>query len=167
MKVNRLWVLMIVTLCASLFLSGCQSVRKKFVRQKKKNAEDKFIPILEPIDYGTSEVSQAERYGHHYQTYRIWERELMAGIERGEADKRLEYYMDQLVVNLESLIKWVPEERQGSLQEVLVDYQSASEYFKTPNAFRNRAGFVSRLKRYERNMRKEFKPNIVFAQNQE
>ncbi len=158
---------MALTVCAAVFLSGCQSLRRKFVRQKKKPADEKFIPILEPIEYEASRVSKVERYTHHYQTYRVWERELMAGLERGETDKRMAYFLDQLVVNLESLTKWAPEERAQPLQDILGNYRSAADYFQRPESFRNKAGFVSKLKRYERTMRRDFRPDKIFPDGQE
>lgn len=167
MRPRRVQVTLVVTVCAAVCLSGCQSLRRKFVRQKKKAAEEKFIPILEPIEYETSSVSPAERYDHHYQTYRVWERELMAGLERSETDKRLQFFMEQLTVNLESLSKWAPEEKRPQLEQVLTDYRRAADYFQQPAAFRNQSGFVSKLKRYERSMRQDFKTEKVFPPEKE
>ncbi|MBZ0167725.1 MAG: hypothetical protein K8I00_13040 [Candidatus Omnitrophica bacterium] len=162
MKNRTLIALLTVTLCGAYVCTGCQSVRKKFVRQKKKNTEDKFIPILEPVEYAATMVTNADRYRHHYQTYRIWERELLAGLDRQESDKRLQYSLGQLIVNLETMAQWTPDNKKARLQEVLGSYRTAGDYFETSEALRNRTSFISKLKRFERSMRSELQPDMVF-----
>ena len=165
---NRKWLAVAVgTLCAAVFLSGCQTLRQKFVRKKKSDKEDKFIPILEPVEYEAHDVSRAERYGHHYQTYRVWERELMAGLERDMPDKRLEFFLNELVTNIEGMIKWAPEDMGDQLQGVLTEYRSALSYFQSSDAFRNEAGLVSKLRRYERDIRRNFSPSKIYPPQQD
>lgn len=167
MKNSKWLAVAVAVLCAAMVLSGCQSLRQKFVRKKKADREDKFIPILEPVEYEASDVSRFERYSHHYQTYRVWERELMAGLERDMPDKRLEFFLTELVANLEGMIKWAPEAKAAGLQDVLTEYRAALPYFESSQAFRNEAGFVSKLRRYERNVRQNFSPKKVYPSDQD
>ena len=45
-------IIFICLLSVSLIAGGCEPLRKKFTRQKKKDQETSaIIPILEPIDY--------------------------------------------------------------------------------------------------------------------
>ena len=44
-----MWI--VPVLIVSLGFSGCETMRRKFVRQKKKKETAEFIPVLEPIEY--------------------------------------------------------------------------------------------------------------------
>lgn len=147
--------------------SSCQPLRKKFTRKKNEEKVEKFIPILEPVDYAESSVSIQQKYNHHYLIYRVWEKELMAGLEHGESDKRMKYSLEQLLSNLEEMEKVVPLEKKMVLTQILDQYRSAYAYFDKPKALRNDDSLISDLRKYERETRKNLKPEIVFAVNNE
>lgn len=151
----------------SMVCSSCQPLRKKFTRKKNEEKTEKFIPILEPVDYAESSVSIQQKYNHHYLIYRVWEKELMAGLEHGENDKRMRHSLEQLLSNLEEMEKVVPLEKKMVLTQILDQYKSANAYFDKPKALRNNDSFISDLRKYERETRKNLKPEIVFAVNTE
>ncbi len=158
------WTFVAVILVSAIALTGCQPLKQKFVRKKKVKA-DKFVPILEPVDYKAESVSAERRYNHYYLTYRIWERELMENIQRDESDKRVREALDKLIVQLQEMDEWVSIEKKQRLNELTEKYQSMSEYFERPRPMRNVKSFESKLKRYERIMRKELKTEMVFNQD--
>ena len=49
-----------------LALEGCSTLRKKFVRQKKKEDKQEFVPVLDPVDYPDVVKTAGGIYEHHY-----------------------------------------------------------------------------------------------------
>ncbi len=49
---GKLSLLIVMVITITITSLGCESLRKKFVRQKKKDVKDKdIIPVLDPIEY--------------------------------------------------------------------------------------------------------------------
>lgn len=154
-------------LVVAVTCSSCQPLRKKFTRKKKQDKEEKFIPILEPIDYAESNITRQQKYNHHYLIYRVWEKELVAGLERDDSDKRLKYALEQLMLSLEEMGNVVTLDKKTALNEVLEHYRASLNYFEKTKAIRNHDSYISQLRKLERVVRKNLKPEIVFALNEE
>ncbi|MBP9854095.1 MAG: hypothetical protein KBD53_04425 [Candidatus Omnitrophica bacterium] len=146
----------------SIAASGCQPLRQKFIRKKTKERESKFIPILEPVDYVAASISAPQQYKQHYLIYAVWQKELLSGLEHDDNDKRLKYSLEQLISHLEEMVKFVPEVNKKTLNDVLVQYKSSQNYFEKPEAFRNYDSYISQLHKFERIVRKQLKPEIIF-----
>ncbi|MGE0269166.1 MAG: hypothetical protein AB7S78_12010 [Candidatus Omnitrophota bacterium] len=166
-KKRKYFVNICILLGVALICSGCQPLKKKFTRKKKEEKEEKFIPILEPVDYGESNVSQQQRYNHHYLIYRVWEKEFVAGLERDDSDKRLKYALEQVIINLEEMGNLIPLDKKKTLNETLEHYRVSLNFLEKSKALRNYDSYISQLRRFERDVRRNLKPDIVFAVNEE
>ena len=149
----------------SLTAFGCQPLKQKFTRKKAPKA-DKFIPILQPIEYEAQSVSPERQYNHYYLIYRVWEKELVKAVEQKESDKRLKEALLQIVTQLEEMDDWVSIDKKQRLGQVLADYRGLEEYFEKSPVMRNPDAFQSKLRKYERVMRKELKTELVFTADQ-
>ena len=91
--------LILLFLFGTLTSSGCTPLRKKFTRKKKEDKEQnqKFIPVLEPVDYPEKIYSSLDRYKHHYSLWKVWEKDLIQTIEEDGSDKRQKYLLSQAV----------------------------------------------------------------------
>lgn len=152
------WSLVFLT---SLTAFGCQPLKQKFIRKKAPKA-DKFIPILQPIEYEAQTASPERQYNHYYLIYRVWEKELAQAVEQKESDKRLKEALLQIVTQLEEMDDWVSIDKKQRLGQVLAEYRSLNEYFEKSPVMRNADAFQSKLRKYERIMRKELKTELVF-----
>ncbi len=116
-----------VFICLFLMLaivsSGCEPLRKKFTRQKKKDKEisQEFVPILEPEEYPAKVHTPQELYSRHYSLWQAWQKELTDSLVNNQNRKRQLYLFDQVIKELEEMQKYVGEEMQSGLSGVLND----------------------------------------------
>lgn len=151
----------------SVLCGGCQPLRQKFIRKKTKMKEEKFIPILEPVDYGQNAVSMEEKYTHFYLVYTVWEKELVTAIEEDDSEKRLKNHLEQLVLQLQEMQKVAPIEIRNSLAEIIMNYQSLGPQIDKSKVFRNEDYIVSQMRKLERKVRNELKPDVIFLTDHE
>src|SRR5262245_48984541 len=90
----------------SVSLSGCEPLRKKFTRKKKADKKEKFIPVLEPVDYPPSRVSSLEQYKYHFSLWQVWNKEMGQLADDPNTDKRLDYLYEQIIQELEEMKRW-------------------------------------------------------------
>jgi len=109
-------ILICCLLVSTIFLDGCEPLRKKFTRKKKKTSVgDETVPILEPIDYPQKVYSPAETYKHHYSLWQVWNNELQSLVLENTYRKRKIYLVDQIIANLEVMKNLIVEEKQTAL----------------------------------------------------
>ena len=92
---SRFYSVFLMIFLGSFILSsiGCEPLRKKFVRQKKKDENaQQFIPVLDPIDYPAAVYSAEEGYRKHYSLWRVWHKELMVSLDEQGIDRRQKYF---------------------------------------------------------------------------
>ena len=68
---DKIWARSAIGIIIFLFLStvlmtGCEPLRKKFTRKRKKDQESEIMPVLDPIDYPARMDSPERRYRHFY-----------------------------------------------------------------------------------------------------
>src|SRR5437899_1682173 len=106
LKAFLFFSLILVFLISSL---GCEPLRKKFVRQKKKEQKEEFEPVLDPIDYPAAVHSPTQDYKHAYGLWKVWNKELLQEIETNDNEKRQVYLLNESIEQLEAMEKLVQE----------------------------------------------------------
>lgn len=139
--------------------SGCEPMRKKFVRQKKKDvAKEEMTPILEPVDYKSAAVtSPQELYKVHYSLWQIWHNDLTTAISEGDSDKKKLYDLDQEVANLREMQSLLPENLQEKLRTIISRLTSFDAEFKKSMPASNASSLKLRMDAIAKDVRSNFK----------
>ena len=151
--------------CLSVLLvsvGGCASLRKKFVRQKKKAAqEEEFIPVLDPTDYAPAVVSAEERYAYHYSLWKVWYRDLVENIEHKKSDKKQKYLLGQVVVQLEEMGKRLGEEKRKELNVFIGEWEAIRAFYEKPAPMRSASSLKRKIEASAQKIRQQFNPDAV------
>ena len=123
---------------------GCESLRKKFVRQKKQDQKEEFIPVLDPIDYPAAIHSPEQDYKKAYGLWKVWNREYLQEVDVNENDKRQRYLLNEAISQVEEMKKLVKEEKQAVFVPVLKDLNALRDSYETPAMVR-RASATKRV----------------------
>ena len=156
--------LLIVISCFALAFSSlsCEPLRKKFVRKKKtENKSEKFIPVLDPIDYPPVEHSALERYKQHYSLWKVWYRDLITVIDEQGSDKRQKYLFDQMIAQMEEMNKWIVPAKKDELSGLIDDLKKTENAFAEPALMRNRFIFKSKIESNAKKIQDGFKPQLL------
>ena len=142
----------------SLVVSGCESLRKKFTRQKKKDSEqsDQFIPVLEPEQYPEKVYSPANDYKYHFSLWQVWQKELSTAVFERESNKRQLYMLNQAIVQVDALKKLVGAEKQSGLEEVLKGLRTLHGTIENPAPMHDNFMILNQLKSLDRKMRNNY-----------
>jgi hypothetical protein len=155
----------ICALCIlSFLLSGCQPLRKKFTRKKKgdKEAEGKFIPVLEPIDYPVKAYSLEQDYKQHFSLWKVWERDLMQSIENDDSDKRQKYLLGKSLEELGEMNALMGEAQQAGFGAVLEQVRQIQKEYDKPAAMRSKFSVKKRLNSSSKEIRNHYSPKQIF-----
>ena len=152
----------------TLVINGCTPLRKKFTRKKKKNGEasQKFIPVLEPIDYAEKIYSPLEKYKHHYSLWKVWDKDLLQTIDRDGSDKRQKYLLVQTIEQLEEMKKILSEEKKTEFTILIDDLREVQEVYKKQAMMRNTFSIKKKIERNASKIRNQFAPDPSLFQQE-
>ena len=158
-------------LAISLVSGGCEPLRKKFTRQKKKEdaASEKFIPVLEPEEYPSKEHNPLAAYKYHYDLFKVWHRDLEATIEDRMADKRQKYAYTNMLKHLNAMVQLLNGPAQENLGKVKAHLEKVGRALDQPAAMRSYPSISTEIRLIGKEMRKDFQPEDVqgiFSQDQ-
>ena len=138
--------------------TGCEPLRKKFVRQKKKSAESsEFIPVLDPLDYPDRVVDAGQRYRYYFSMWQVWLRDLLTVMDEGGSDKRITYLLNQTYTQMDEMAKLLTGSKQEELRKSRQELQQIQEAMNMPAAMRDDAGMKRRLQGIDRDVRTKFR----------
>ncbi|MDO8579944.1 MAG: hypothetical protein Q7S13_00520 [Candidatus Omnitrophota bacterium] len=165
-----------LVVCLFIFVvssAGCQTMRKKFIRKKKKEKEQAqdFIPVLEPIDYAAKVYTPQEKYRHHYMLWKVWNDEILNTIAevggsrlgRG-SDKKQKYLLGQLIKELQEMAQWVDASKQQELQAVVDAMNAVLARYEKPPELRNMFAISKDIEHSAKNVRIHLSPEALTAQ---
>ncbi len=161
---SRFYSVFLMIFLGSFILSsiGCEPLRKKFVRQKKKDENaQQFIPVLDPIDYPAAVYSAEEGYRKHYSLWRVWHKELMVSLDEQGIDRRQKYLVGQLVTQLSEMSKFVTEEKQKGLKDLSDTLFEVQEELEKPSGMRNMYSIKRKIEQSDKKMLNEFNPKVL------
>jgi len=145
-------------LISAIFIDGCEPLRKKFTRKKKKaSVEDETVPLLEPIDYPQKVYSPAETYKHHYSLWQVWNNELQNIVLESAYRKRKIYLVDQIIAHLEVMRNLILEEKQISLISSLERLRKVKSDLEAPVPTRNLSALKRDLALIDKEIRNSYK----------
>ena len=156
------WVIFICLLSVSLIAGGCEPLRKKFTRQKKKDQETSAtIPILEPIDYPEKIHSPSGDYKEHYSLWQVWQREFLNSLDDPSNAKQELYDLVQLTAQLQEMQKFLTPEKSSKLSVVIAQFESLKEAVAQPGPFRNIGNIKLKAELLGKQIREGFRLNRV------
>ena len=153
-------LVMICFLVSAVSSSGCEPLRKKFIRQKKKDKEQtsEVIPILEPIAYPEKVYSSEELYKQHYTLWRAWYADLLIDIsESNSSTKHLTYNLEQSILQLQEMQRLIVAERQGKLRSLINGLEKIREDFNQPRPLINTGSLKLKLESLGKEIREKYK----------
>jgi hypothetical protein len=144
-------------------LSGCTTLRRKFTRKKKKDGDvsQKFIPVLEPIDYAVKVQSPLERYKYHYSLWRVWERDLLQAIEAEASDKRQKYLLAESIEQLEGMKNLLDDQERPGLTLLIDGLREVQKGYEKSASMRSKFSTKKKIERNSREVRNGFSPDQV------
>ena len=146
-------------MCASLI--GCQPFRKKFVRKKKEDRAEKFIPVLDPIEYPAKVYSVEDQYKHSYSLWKVWSSDFVQALVENENDKKQKYNLAQSLKALEDMKNNVNAENQTKLNDLMTKVSAMNgEYDKAVN-MRSIYQMKSSFEKIMSQVRNELSPRIM------
>ncbi len=146
-----------------LGISGCEPLRKKFIREKKKDKNSTgFIPVLSPIDYVKKSVSPQKQYRYHYGLWQVWIRDYLTMIQKKGSDKREKYLLDQIILQTTEMKKGVSEDQSQRLVKIIGKLNQIKEMYEKPRLVRNISRLKIKVSLVEKMMRRQFSPKIIF-----
>lgn len=156
-------IIFVFVLFIQFVLSSCTPLKKKFIRQKKKSqTSQKYVPVLDPIEYAPRHISASEKYQHFYSSWRVWEKELLYALEADEEyknDKRIVYLFDQMFSQVQEMRKWLASEQQEGLDQRIDEYLDVRAYFQKPQSPNKYIQIKRKIKRISKKLRLGYKPS--------
>ncbi|MBF0571309.1 MAG: hypothetical protein HQL12_05500 [Candidatus Omnitrophica bacterium] len=150
-------------LVLSLSLSSCDSLRKKFTRQKKKGeAEDQaFVPVLEPEEYPAPIDNPQQNYKENYDLIKAWYKDLWTAIDDKSTARYLHYTIGQVTNHITRMEQLVDVPTRADLAKLagFLDYYKAS--LDTPWNVRNVSRIQSDLRGFDRFLRDHLRADRI------
>ena len=153
-------------LAVTVLSTGCEPLRKKFIRQKKKNKEDTgdFIPVLEPEVYPVKKFGRMEEYAQQYSLFSVWVSDFADNFETMNNEKRLLNDLDAALKAVDQMQKLVKSPVADDLGKIKGQVQFVRDEYNKPKAFRNVSRINSEIRNLDMTMRKKFKVDMVKEQ---
>jgi len=160
---HRRWMsILSMCLITTVLLTGCEPLRKKFIRQKKKKEETSdFIPVLEPQEYPVKKNGPIEEYAQQYSLFNVWLSDFADNFQRMNNKKRLINDLDAAIKAIDDMGKFLQGSVVDDLGKAKQQVQYLREEYDKPNAFRNISRMNTELRSLHATMVKKFKPKMV------
>ena len=161
-RINNVLPLISCLLIVALLSGGCQPLKQKFIRKKKeKSTRSEFVPVLDPIDYGPATISAKERYSKHYLLWKIWLRDFVQGVGENNSEKKMKYLVDQMIVNLTEMQRWIVEEKRAAINDHIVKTTEVRTELDKPVQLISIERLIRRIDRDGRKLMKELNPDAM------
>jgi hypothetical protein len=145
-------------------LQGCEPLRKKFTRHKKgEEMEQVYEPILDPIDYPEKVYDPKADYRYRFSLFHVWEKELVAGLDDQTSVRRLKYFVENILSQLQEMDKLVLEDQKPALQKAMKGFIGISETLDKPSQFYNTRDLRIEVERLAKPILLNYTPAIVEA----
>jgi len=150
--------LFVVVLCCQLMISGCEPLRRKFIRKKRKSSlEATADPILDPEAYPEKVYDAEQVYRSHYGLCLIWNKEIIANLEENMSDKKTLFSLNKLLNELREMELLVTEGSQDTIRIIKEKVEKIINEFSEQAAYRNNRSYIKKLGALDRQLRKELK----------
>jgi hypothetical protein len=100
-------------------LSGCETVRRKFVRKAKTEKENPEEVIYVPQEYPVQVTSNEDMYRNYYTFWKSWHQELIEVLSEGQNHKKQVECINEVISNLNKMKDLLVPDAQGGLNEYI------------------------------------------------
>lgn len=158
-----LFVLALLVLTGSL--SGCTSLRKKFIRKKKVTDQTQdFIPVLEPVEYEQVVMPPLGQYREQYMLARAYFKDVWAAMGSVSAgDKQQVYVLKQLTVRLQAMADLLSGSKKDLLGQLIAQVGEVIGEYEKPAPLRRYDLLKGIVRKVEKSFRADFKPDAVMG----
>jgi len=160
------FILVVMAVVVGAFaVSGCSSVRKKFIRTPKgPKAADAFIPVLEPVEYAKTAETPQQVYQVHYSSLRAYFEDLWDTLGKsGSSEKREKYILTEITTHFDAMAAQLSEPKKSEAAAVRARIAKVLDECDKPRAMRRYDRMVADMRAVERDIHKTFKPGVVIS----
>ena len=149
---RKLLIFLLVVILS--LVSGCHSLRKKFIREKRHKKE--ALVYVNFKDYPAKPSRGA--YINYYLFVRGWLDDLTEALRKGISNKRQRRAINEVIVNLEQIITFYDTEGKDTIYPLYEELQGFREALKkSPNMSElKRYFFIRKIERFKRRFEKDF-----------
>lgn len=149
-------ILVIFLLILLALNTGCHSLRKKFIRRKKKEE----VPVyVTPKDY--PEKPTRDIYIDYYLYTKGWLEELAKALRKGISYKRQKHAIEEAIMNLEQIISFFNQEGKKEISSLHRELKEIKEEInRVPNLSRIKRDFLIRK---IQNIKRDFDSNYTYT----
>ncbi|MGE5280640.1 MAG: hypothetical protein ACM3L6_07860 [Deltaproteobacteria bacterium] len=104
----------ILVLGVVLTMSGCETLRRKFTRKKRRAAAQETM-IVSPRDYSEHPFPNDTMYRQYFAYWKAWNQEWIASLADRDSHKKVLSCGDQTVANLEKMATYLKDEQRQEL----------------------------------------------------
>ena len=144
-----------------MVFNGCVPLKKKFIRQKKKNERKALEPILDPLDYAPVEYSNEKRYRKHFALFRVWQRDFMTEMKEGSSDKRKIYLLTASINELVEMNKYVVPEKKTILDDLIASCNALLKRLNINRGLRGDSKIIRDTRRLFSQILNDFHPKVM------
>jgi len=105
----------VLVLAFLLTLSGCEALRRKFTRTKRRSAKQEAM-IVTPRDYSEHPFPNDVMYQQNFTYWKAWNQEWVASLHDQDSRKKILSCGEQALVNLEKMASYLTQEKKERLE---------------------------------------------------
>ena len=158
---GRSVLMLVIAVFAAGALSGCEPLRKKFVRKKKMDKTNEVIPVLDPVDYPVMERSPLSVYQYHFNLWKVWLKDFVTAMDEQPSRKRLTGIMGQLDIQLCGMQEVLSGEDEKAFEGFRADLEKVALALKEPAALRDDKALKGRVTRLDKELRNRFGLRVI------
>lgn len=118
-----------------LNLTGCEPLRKKFIREKKNDQSEESLAVLDPIDYPARMVNAGENYAYHFSMWNVWQKDFMNLLAKETNEKRKQHTIGQVLLQLKEMKRWLNIDKAAELDKIIGRYEIVLSEVSQPIQF--------------------------------
>jgi hypothetical protein len=112
---RRRWVLGLVIFASlSIFMTGCESLRRKFTRVNK-GSESKETMVITPRDYSAHPFTNDVLYRQYFTYWKSWNQELVRSLDERASHKKILDCVKQCLINLKKMKSYLNDDQAPKL----------------------------------------------------
>lgn len=163
LKARRFLLLALTVIFVSGSLTGCASLRKKFIRKKKvSDQKEDFIPVLQPQEYEKVELEPIEKYKEHYTMARAYFKDVWETMGSPNAgSKQQVYVLSQLAARIQAMADLLTGEKKSGLEQMVLQIRDVVKEYEKPAGIRRYDLLKAAMQKIEKAFRTGFKPEGI------
>ena len=155
----------LVVLAVLFSATGCEPLRKKFVRKSKEAQTGKeLIPVMVPEEYPAAVQSSAAVYRQNYSLVLVWIQEMTIAVQEQKTDKKVQSCFNKVKAQLDMLRSLLVAGSQEKVDPGLALLKELEPTVDEQASLRNNMLIIKRLRELDRMVRRNLRPAVVSSQ---